>query len=58
MDLLVTKCPKRDCTIVNKFFRHFITNCYIIFLSNGETYDWDCLVYQTYFILVEKIIIS
>jgi hypothetical protein len=36
-DLLVTKDPKRYCFIMNKIFRCFIANCYIIVLSNGET---------------------
>jgi hypothetical protein len=52
MDLLVIKCPKKDCSIVNglkdKFFRRFIDNCYPIkLLSNGETCDRGWLVYQT-----------
>jgi hypothetical protein len=48
MDLLVIKGYKRDCFIANKFFKHFIVNCYIIVLSNGETCDRDCLVHQTF----------
>jgi hypothetical protein len=35
-DLLVTKDPKRDYYIVNKFFKRFKVNCYIIILSNEE----------------------
>jgi hypothetical protein len=38
-DLLVIKYSKRDCSIANKFFRCFITNFYIIFLSNEEFED-------------------
>jgi hypothetical protein len=30
--LLVTKVPKKDCSIVNKFFRCFLVNCYTIVL--------------------------
>jgi hypothetical protein len=42
-DLLVTKSPKKDCSIMNEFFKQFIVNYYTIVLSNRE-----CLVYQLF----------
>jgi hypothetical protein len=56
-DLLVTKHHKKDGSITNNFFRRFKVNCYTIILSNRETCANDCLVYQTFFILVKNIII-
>jgi hypothetical protein len=53
-NLLVTKYPKRDCSIVNKFFRHFIVNCYIINLSNEGARDRNCFVYQIFFYISKK----
>jgi hypothetical protein len=47
-DLFVTKCFKRECSIVNKFFRCFLANYDTIDLSNREACDRDCLVYQTF----------
>ncbi|XP_045797776.1 zinc finger MYM-type protein 1-like [Trifolium pratense] len=49
-DLLVTKGPKRDCSIVkgpkDKFSRRFLANWYTRVLPNGETCDRDWLVYS------------
>jgi hypothetical protein len=36
---LVINGPKRNCSIVNNFFKHLIANCYIIVLSNEESCD-------------------
>lgn len=50
IDLLVTKGPKRDLSIVNgpkdKFSRRFTANLYTRVLSNGEKCDRDWLVYS------------
>lgn len=50
IDLLVTKGPKRDLSIVNgpkdNFSRRFTANLYTRVLSNGEKCDRDWLVYS------------
>jgi hypothetical protein len=49
-DLLITKGPKRDCSIVkgpkDKFSRRFLANWYTRVLPNGENCDRDWLVYS------------
>jgi hypothetical protein len=52
-DLLITKYPKSDCSIVNssddKFYSRFIAKyCSILVLLHGETCDRDWFVYQTF----------
>jgi hypothetical protein len=34
--LLITKGSKKNCSIINKFIRHFIVNWYTIVSSIGE----------------------
>jgi hypothetical protein len=49
-DLLITKCPIKDCSIVNKILRRFIVNCYTIVLSNENAMIETVLIFFLHFL--------